>query len=369
MGTCGQVVHGRWSQLSSRIRASGNLQHDSRAVQQRMGRCSQLRACKGETPILLRGCFKPVLRLPPARFRHPRTVRLPCTRQYRPNSERSLEGLVLSYKSVSDQPTVLNRHRVLALRAAPTRSQHSGISVTGGQQSPAQDMRRPRRRVRRGTSRAAAHRRVMLCLVLAALITGCQNHPTAVGAPLTERATPSVAPAPPSTAVSSTEADARSLAQVSGCAIRSLKLSLDHGFEYGDSGGDRARGLVFENDGPVTCTLQGFVNLSMMGASNLPLTYTYGGYQQDCSVSVISLQPGAAAGVIVDRYRCDGKQSTLVTAAAVTLPGQRGTLRIPYSDIVCTDRIGRAGNNIFVSPFLPVTRDFPFCLRPTVCVH
>ena len=118
------------------------------------------------------------------------------------------------------------------------------------------------------------------------------------------------------------------------------------------------------SDGRASCTLSGYPQIALFTASGtrLPFRYRRGGGQYVTSAppAKVTLAPGAAAYVLIAKYRCDLGGRALAAIIRLTLPAPRpaaitrpiSTRRLPVI-AYCRGGPGDPGQVISVSPIEP----------------
>ena len=92
--------------------------------------------------------------------------------------------------------------------------------------------------------------------------------------------------------------------------------------------GEHAVVLVLANRGPVPCSVRGYPRITLLGARGhaMPFRYADGGgtYVTSRKPATVVLAPGAAAYIVVAKYRCDLGITRTAAAIRLTLPAARG---------------------------------------------
>jgi hypothetical protein len=107
------------------------------------------------------------------------------------------------------------------------------------------------------------------------------------------------------------------------CAATTLVVQSPAAMAYGGTG-SHAFGFTIANIGHSTCTLGGYLRLTITDdAGRLPFKQRHGGSQfwQDPGAHPVKLAPGQVAVVVIDKYRCDSGVARKGTRLRITLPG------------------------------------------------
>jgi hypothetical protein len=105
-------------------------------------------------------------------------------------------------------------------------------------------------------------------------------------------------------------------------------LVLHPGTSVSPMTGEHAVMYALTNRGPAACTLMGYPQVMLTGATGavLPFRYANGGgaYVTSARPVTVVLAHGASAYVLVAKYRCDLGIETTATAIRLTLPTTQG---------------------------------------------
>ncbi len=140
------------------------------------------------------------------------------------------------------------------------------------------------------------------------------------------------------------------------CRAADLQLRSEASVPFSSFTGERPSAFLIVNTGTRPCVVEGTdgARATDRGGRGLPLSFGIGGYQTRTYATVpLLLRPGWAAGLVVDRYRCDGASRVVAGTLAVDLSGS-GTLRGPTTWTICGPPDVDPGNAIVISPPTPL---------------
>jgi hypothetical protein len=168
-------------------------------------------------------------------------------------------------------------------------------------------------------------RRSVSAMIVAVLVPvlggGCGGR-----AGIAHHARPATADQQPSSPVGSAAPSAVAKTGVPPCPARALVLR--PGTYVPPMTGEHAVLYALANRGPVTCALTGYPRVALYDARGavLPFRYASGGgaYVTSAKPLTVVLARGAAAYVLVAKYRCDLGIARNATAIRLTLPAAHG---------------------------------------------
>lgn len=149
-------------------------------------------------------------------------------------------------------------------------------------------------------------------------------------------------------------------------ACQSAALALGYGPEVPAMTGEHGDFYELINRGASACTLAGYPDVTLQDASGAVLPFRYrhrhSQYVTGAGPVTVTLRPGAAAWVLVAKYRCDIGIGTAAMTIRVTVPGaRRAAPARPVSSggagvsnlYYCRGGTRDPGQTIGVSPFEP----------------
>jgi hypothetical protein len=120
--------------------------------------------------------------------------------------------------------------------------------------------------------------------------------------------------------------------------------------------GQNSRMLALTNRSSTTCSLDGYPTIALIdeGGKRLPFRYRNGGDQMVTArpPAVVTLAPGSSAYALINKYRCDVRDRSIVASITLTPPGDLASLRLPLRGypIIAYCGPGDLGSIVDISP-------------------